>query len=366
MTVKLNKSSSLTKEGALAKKALGLLPTLLPDAQVLDTKKNVKFGSVVIDLQAKVKVGTIVKIIFLEAKSKGEPKYLLSAIGQLQLGAKRFSDAYAMVVVPSLSKEGRSLLREAEVGYITLDGEAYLKFNNVFVERTTEPIPIDKRAKTKKSKRLLPFPFSAKASRVVRALIEKPGQSWTLRRLAQETGVTLRLALLAVNTLDEKGYVKKERGDIQLIKRMELLNAWASTYNFREVNDVSSYYSLTRSFEELTAQLKALPENLKKNYALTMTAGASLVAPQLRFNEVFFYVQGELSEWVSALALKPVESGANTFLVTPFDEGVFYGQQDREGVKVVSNVQLFLDLYNINDRTREQAQVLYDRVIGKT
>jgi hypothetical protein len=65
------------------------------------------------------------------------------------------------------------------------------------------------------------------------------------------------------------------------------------------------------------------------------------------------------------LGLKPVTSGANVTLLGPYDEGVFYGSQDREGTQVVSSVQVYLDLKNIRGRGEEAAQALLDQVISK-
>jgi len=56
--------------------------------------------------------------------------------------------------------------------------------------------------------------------------------------------------------------------------------------------------------------------------------------------------------------------GGNVFLVEPYDEAVFYKVQQRKGVWVVSNVQLYVDLYNYPARGREAAEHLRKAVIG--
>jgi len=65
------------------------------------------------------------------------------------------------------------------------------------------------------------------------------------------------------------------------------------------------------------------------------------------------------------LDLKPVPKGGNVKLVIPYDEGVFYGSQVVDGVTVVSDVQLYVDLYNYPSRGEEAAQYLYDRILRK-
>lgn len=65
----------------------------------------------------------------------------------------------------------------------------------------------------------------------------------------------------------------------------------------------------------------------------------------------------------SRLHLKAVSSGANVSLLTPYDEGVFYGARDCEGIRVVSPVQLYLDLHGFRGRGEEAAKVLLEEVI---
>ncbi len=391
MTDKLD--NFIKSTGATPELVASLLPALLPQGTVLESRTDVKAGHVRLDIKAKVKVGNVTKMLLCEIKAKGEPKYLLNAIGQLTLAVKRFPNAYPVVVAPTLSKEGRAVLREAGVGWLTLEGEIYLKFDTVFIERLATPQPIKELAKARlkmakrcrepkatlaavrallqetsylpQRQRRLPLPFSARASRIIRALLEKPGQICTLRDLAKEADITLRLTELTIGKLNEKGYVKKEPGAIQLVKPKELLDAWTEIYKFQEVNQQLYYYSLARNFDEFSSKLRTLPEDLQGNYRLTMYAGASLIAPRIRFNEVHLYVKGNPEKWAKQLEINPVESGANTVLVLPFDKGIFDYEQKKKGLLVASNTQLYLDLYNLNDRAREQAEALYQESMAR-
>lgn len=349
------------------KRVLEILPALLPQATILETRIGVKAGPVRADIQIKVRIGNVTKLLLCEVKTKGEPKYLLNAIGQLTLAAKKFPNAYPVVIVPALSREGISVMRNAEMGYITLAGEIHLRFGTVFIERTAaQPNPaLLKDAKTFQRQRRLPFPFSARASRIIRALIEKPGQFCTLRDFAKETDITLRLAELAIDKLDEKGYIKKEHGATQLLKPKELLNAWAEVYKFQEANMLYYYYSFARNFDEFASKLIGLPKEFRDSYRFTMYAGASLVGPRVRFTDVHLYIKKNPKEWAKRLDLNPVESGANVILAIPFDAGVFDYAQEKKGLMAVSNTQLFLDLYNLNDRAREQAEILYKEFMSR-
>jgi hypothetical protein len=55
--------------------------------------------------------------------------------------------------------------------------------------------------------------------------------------------------------------------------------------------------------------------------------------------------------------------GGNVFLVEPYDQGVFYGIQRRNGIAIASSVQLYVDLFNYPARGREAADHLRSEVI---
>jgi hypothetical protein len=67
---------------------------------------------------------------------------------------------------------------------------------------------------------------------------------------------------------------------------------------------------------------------------------------------------------VGSLELRPTIGDGNVRLVQPFDEGVFYKTQDVEGVKIVSNVQLYVDLINYPSRGEEAAKNILEEIQG--
>ena len=75
------------------------------------------------------------------------------------------------------------------------------------------------------------------------------------------------------------------------------------------------------------------------------------------------YVSTMLEDLVSLLNLKEVESGANIMLLAPYDEGVFYGTQVIDDIKIASSVQIYLDLRGYKGRGEEAAEVLLRDVI---
>jgi hypothetical protein len=187
--------------------------------------------------------------------------------------------------------------------------------------------------------------------------LENPSRPWTLSDLSKETGVSLGLVHRVVNTLAERMYVEKSRGAILLVKPGDLLDSWADRYSVDGHRD-HTYYSFRRSFSAFASDLEALAQRLGFAYAFTRHAGASLVAPFVRFTDVHFYYSGDIDAVVGGLDLRPVEMGGAIHLLTPYDAGVFYKVRRVGGAFVVCNTQLYLDLFNYPARGREQAQFL--------
>ncbi len=64
-----------------------------------------------------------------------------------------------------------------------------------------------------------------------------------------------------------------------------------------------------------------------------------------------------------SLSLKRVTSGANVTLLTPYDEGVYYGSREFNGIQVASPIQVYLDLAADRGRGEEAAKELMEKVI---
>jgi hypothetical protein len=75
------------------------------------------------------------------------------------------------------------------------------------------------------------------------------------------------------------------------------------------------------------------------------------------------YVYNTREDVASLLNLKEVESGANVTLLGPYDEGVFYGSQMIDDVRIVSPLQVYLDVKGYRGRGEEAAEAILRDVI---
>jgi len=207
--------------------------------------------------------------------------------------------------------------------------------------------------------------FSPKASRIIRVLLTHPKHKWSVLGLSKEAKVGYGHTYRTIKTLLKIGLCRRtETNKIIITNPSELLTRWANYHDFTLLNELSAYYYPFKDINDLIDRLSHVNKKDLK-YALTLHAGASLVAPYVRPVNVHIYVKRmNIGEFKCLLNLQLTELGGNVFLVVPYDEGVFYNVQNVRGVWVASNVQLYVDLYNYPARGREAAEYLRKRLIG--
>jgi len=216
--------------------------------------------------------------------------------------------------------------------------------------------------------------FEPKATRALRVLLIDPQKSWTIRGLAEEVEISPGYAHAVISTLINLGHVTRtEHYKIRTVNPTVLLKRWAAYHQYDRINTFLEYYTFEREVDRFIQQLAQISS---QNYALTALAGASLIAPHVRPVDIHIYAKkkDEATKLAETLNLQPIPKGGNVKFVIPYDEGVFYGQQTvdiqisyREigRVNIVSNVQLFVDLYNYPARGLEAAEHLYERIVEK-
>lgn len=331
-------------------------PQLIPESRLTGFKKPAAGPHY--DFSFTLRLGRLKKRIICENLISGEPKFLYQAIGQVtQIQKSQKQPCYPLIVAPYISKEGRKICSEAGVGFIDTCGNVYLKFNTVLIEKESKQGPKQQRKATERTV------FSRKSSRIIRVVLENPKKNWTLQTLSDEAGLYIRQTWVVINVLAEKGFVEKKRGSITLAKPKELLDYWAGNYDF-DLNQISTLFSFARTFDEFLQKLRVTLKNEKLPCALTRHSGAALVAPYVRFSNTHLYILGETQLWQERLGLRPVERGGTVHLLKPYDEGIFYHLQKIDGVPVVSNTQLYLDLITYPARGKEQADFLRKEKIG--
>lgn len=204
--------------------------------------------------------------------------------------------------------------------------------------------------------------FADKASIILRKMLSDPEKKWVTRDFTGDDGVSLGMAQGALEAMEKKGYIERvKRGPDSyalLTNKDNLISDWVAEYQF-ELNKVDIYYSPDKNI------LSKIKDYLKDRlYALTLHSGANLMTSFVATDQVYLYFHPEdwnkdILELRQQLDLKELVRGGNVHIIRPhYRISAFYGAQTIKGYKVVSNLQLYLDLYNFKPRGREHAQHL--------
>lgn len=261
-----------------------------------------------------------------------------------------------VLAAPYLSPERQALCREAGVYFMDLSGNVFVVHQSFYIERIGFPNKYPE-------KRQRRYPFSDKASLILRELLKDPKRQWGIRELADKIGLDPGYASRMAKSLSESGYASRAGGKLKIRSPREILDDWVRAYDLKR-NEQHRFFVLAPDVKSILQRLRNIDIPCKVEYALSVQAGAALVAPHAVYKEVHMYVgNGEGIEFFKKeLDLKDANQGANLVLLMPYyKHSVFYDNRVVEGLCVVSDIQLYLDLYGYPVRGREQAEHLYDK-----
>ncbi|MFC1539906.1 type IV toxin-antitoxin system AbiEi family antitoxin [Gemmatimonadota bacterium] len=263
------------------------------------------------------------------------------------------SDHLPLLICDYLSEPLQAFCREAGVPYLDLSGNAWIEQPGLVIHRSSRAprFPTSSPDRT---------PFADKASLVLRFLFAQ-GEAGGVRELARSVGLNPGYISRIVKVAEELGYVRVfQNRSIHLVAPEEVLGDWSSIYHWRK-NRIR-HFTLTErgGADSLLARLK---EN--ENAALTMHAGANLIDDYAGYRGWHIYCRTahEQTALEKDLALTEVESGAgDVILMQPYyRESAFYGMRFIGGVPVVSDLQLYLDLFKFPVRGRDTAERILTR-----
>jgi hypothetical protein len=211
--------------------------------------------------------------------------------------------------------------------------------------------------------------FADRSTLILRRMLRDPDRKWVIRDFNGPEGVSLRLAQQVLEVMARKGYterVKKGPDSYSFLTYPErVIKDWTDVYKF-EFNSVNTYYTHEKDV------LKKMKAALKdRSYALTLHTGANLLTSYVKTDHVYIYL--DTDKWDKdilairqQLDLKELVHGGNIHFIKPFYKtSVFEGKRMIEGYPVVSDLQLFLDLYCFQPRGREHAEFLKEQLEQK-
>lgn len=264
--------------------------------------------------------------------------------------------AVPVLAAPYISPARQALCREEGVNFMDLSGNVFIAYRSFYVERIGFPNKYPE-------KRQRRYPFSDKASLILREMLKGPKRQWGIRELAGKIGLDPGYVSRMAKSLSDSGYATRAGGKLKIRSPKEIMDDWVRAYDLKR-NVHHQFFLLAPDVKSILRRLRKVDVNQKFEYALSVQAGAGLVAPHALYKEVHMYVGDDegIEFFKKELDLKAADQGANLVLMMPYyKHSVFYDSQEVKGLKVVSDIQLYLDLYGYPVRGREQAEHLYDK-----
>jgi len=272
------------------------------------------------------------------------------------------AEALPVVAVPRLSPGLRRWLRDQQVGYLDLDGRAYLQGEGLLIDRDVDRDVASAREFYAGWSGV--NYFADRSSLVLRYLLERRRVRVRIREVAAELKLSLGLVSQVMSRLRRDGYLKADQEGFEQLSSLELLCAdWVDFYKRRAHRQRERrFYMHARDVAHVMERLRS-DGNLADfpQWGLSYQAGASLISPFAFFSEVHVLVGGAVWEdgvdaFVKRFELEPARDEANLILVEPYyHDSWSYGMRSIGELPVVSDLQLYLDLSVYPRRGSEQA-----------
>ena len=293
------------------------------------------------------------KTLLVEIGSSGQPHSVRAAVNQLLLLQQKRPGDYGLFIAPYISEASAEICKINGVGYIDFSGNCWLHFDSIFMEIKGNPNRFPRKNKLKSL-------FKPKAERILRTLLCEPGHQWSAAELAESSDVSIGQVSNVRRLLLEHEWIQDQKRGIKLTEPSQLLTSWLNEYQ-PDRNTVYDFYDMG-SVGGIESIMEDYCKRTQARYAFTSFSGASRYAPFTTYRTAAVYM--DISERdVNELPFKPVTSGANIRIISPYDDGVFYGTRNIRGQSVASPVQCYLDLKDEKARGEEAAEALLEQVI---
>jgi len=258
------------------------------------------------------------------------------------------------------SEDLRGRLRSAGRSFVDLSGVVHLDLPGLLVDRSDlEPPP---RAVARVG---LIDPFADRSSLVCRVLLSGgASRAWGIRELAEAAGVSPSTASRVVRELATDSLVEFQRegrcSRTRVPDPRRLFERWTWGYDWGR-NRQLAFEAPIGDPQRFLPRLGRLLE--ERHWALSLHAGASLVAPHAEWRRIHLYLEGDESlarEVARTAGWRAAEGGGLVIMLPYYSDSVWWALERRRGLPVVSALQLALDLWHYPLRGREQAEQLLE------
>lgn len=283
----------------------------------------------------------------IEVKNSSSPGQIVNSARQLR--ALNDTRTIPLLVVPFMSSAGAEAAKREHVNWIDLSGNANIRAMDLFLSVQGRPNELQIKGRPSS-------PFAPKSARITRTLLMAPTRWWRQKDLVQATGIDDGNVSRIVRRLDDEQLLERHDHEFRPRDPDVLLDAWAQDYRFHGHTILTGHTS--GSGIDLSFDIAARLSALGLHYAFTGLPAAWVIDQFAQFRLNTIYVDTDVLEVAERLGLRLTTRGANVQLVEPNDPGLFFGEDDYDGLLCVSPIQTYLDLLQLPERASEAAQHL--------
>ena len=330
---------------------------------ISDLKDIALNNNSVFDIVLKGKINNKKQIIIAcEIKSNGEPRFIRETVKRLMLVKKDWLDNdyqnYYVIAAPYISQASADICKDHNIGFIDLSGNCFISFDGIYisVEGKTNSYKMPKGKSSDIFAR-----SSVKSSIILRQLLAECGKKWKIQELAAVTKTSVGQIANVKKYLENKEYINSDSNGFWITKPKDIILEWSEVYNAKP--DIVKEYYTRYSVQEFEQKLAEMGSKYAIEYAVTAFSGAVRYSPTVRYNKVHVYMYYQyLQKAIEVLGCKEVTSGANVSIIIPYDSCVMLNAETINQLKVVSPVQICLDLLALKGRGEEAATAIMEKV----
>ena len=266
---------------------------------------------------------------------------------------------YSIILAPSLSEKSVSICNNYNVGYLDSSGNCFINFDNIFINVSGK-----KNVNLPKQRGLTSIyeRSSVVSSKILRLLFTDANRKWKLSEISAKVGCSIGQVSKVKDFLLNNAQINQTKEGIQLRYPKEILKDWASVYHKKE-DEIIECYCLD-SVPEIETKLALMKKEIGADCYLTGFSGGSRYQPVVRYHKVHCYIMPEdIEKIMKYMGCKRVKGGSNIDFIIPYDKCIFDFSEEKDGLSIVSLVQLYLDCINLKNRGEELAEVILEREI---
>lgn len=280
---------------------------------------------------------------------------LKPSIPELESILTTWSEALPPILVaPELIPRILDFCREKRLAAIDLNGRVFLR---------AEGLLVDRRSLHGRDFRFELEPrnvFVGKSERIIRSLLTDRDRVWAQSELVERTKASSGLVSRIVQHLVSQGYLEKQSPrEFRLRDPLGLIDAWVKADDFNRRTSTTRYTMFVDNPIGLAQELNNWAEKQSVRIAFTQWIAGWLRHPYTEPTIASAYVE-RLPETATLekISLRPVSDAGKVWLHVPIDEGVFLETRTVQGLPLVSDAQIYLDLQRTGLRGPDQANAL--------